>query len=55
MVLGFVSKTAEELKDIDTTKLPENPDMNAPFYFEPAYIAEVRKLLPILLSEGYLD
>lgn len=55
LVLGFLAKPAEELKEIDTTKLPENPDMNAYLYFSPEVFEEIRNFMPVLLNEGYLD
>lgn len=55
LVIGFLLKSQEELKDTDTNELLENPDMVAQNYKLPAYINDLRKILPILLSEGYLD
>ncbi|XP_073820555.1 uncharacterized protein [Musca autumnalis] len=55
MVVGFIGKSAEELKNIDTTKQFENPDLMTMVYRTPGFIQEVRKFMPILLREGYLD
>ncbi|XP_059219147.1 uncharacterized protein LOC106088263 [Stomoxys calcitrans] len=55
IVIGFFSKTAEELKDIQTAELSENRDLDTPYFYEADFIAEDRKLLPKLLYEGYLD
>ena len=55
MVIGFLSKTTEQLKDTDATKLFESPDMISMMYREPHFVNEIRNLLPVLLEEGYLD
>ncbi|XP_073825379.1 uncharacterized protein [Musca autumnalis] len=55
LVLGFLAKPAEDLKDVDTAKLPENPDLNAHLYLAPEVVEEVRNFMPLLLNEGYLD
>ncbi|XP_073819399.1 uncharacterized protein [Musca autumnalis] len=55
LVLGFLAKPAEDLKDIDTAKLSENPDQNAYLYMVPEVVEEVRNFMPLLLNEGYLD
>ncbi|XP_013109141.2 uncharacterized protein LOC106088264 [Stomoxys calcitrans] len=55
MVVGIIGKPLEELKDVDTDKMFENPDMIAMIYRAPAFVEEARKILPILLREGYLD
>lgn len=55
MVIGFLSKTTEQLKNTDTAKIFENPDMMSMMYRDPNFVNEIRKLLPILLEEGYLD
>ena len=47
--------SAEDLKDIDTTKLVENAEMTIPAFENPEFIEEMRQLLPILLNDGYLD
>lgn len=55
VIAGILGKSEEELKEMDTTKLVESPDMIADTYHLPAYIEDMRNLLPILLQEGYLD
>ncbi|TMW48625.1 hypothetical protein DOY81_006290 [Sarcophaga bullata] len=47
--------SAEDLKDVDTTKLVEDAEMTAPAFENPEFIEEMRHLLPILLNDGYLD
>lgn len=55
MVLGFLTKTAEELKDVNAAEVSENPDSNSHLYYTPEFIAEVENFMPLLLDEGYLD
>lgn len=55
LVIGFLAKTAEELIDVDTSEMMEGTNTKDHFYFAPVYVEEVRKLMPILLAEGYLD
>ncbi|KNC24661.1 hypothetical protein FF38_13554 [Lucilia cuprina] len=56
MVVAFMISSANDLKDIDGAKLMENPDMmGAIIYQNQDFIDEIRKFMPILLSEGYLD
>ncbi|XP_061392905.1 uncharacterized protein LOC133328351 [Musca vetustissima] len=55
MVIDFMGKTVEELKDSDFNEMVENPEVAASNYKQPAYVAELKRFLPILLNEGYLD
>lgn len=55
MVIGFLAKPLEDLKDADAGKLLTNPDLISILYRDPKFIDDVRALLPILLREGYLD
>ncbi|XP_058978547.1 uncharacterized protein LOC131802377 [Musca domestica] len=55
MVVGFIGKSAEDLKNVDIGKQFENPDMMSMVYRMPGFVEEVRKFMPILLKEGYLD
>uniref|UniRef100_A0A1I8NJG8 CHK kinase-like domain-containing protein n=1 Tax=Musca domestica TaxID=7370 RepID=A0A1I8NJG8_MUSDO len=55
LVLGFLTKTAEELKDVNAAEVSENPDSNSHLYYTPEFIAEVENFMPLLLDEGYLD
>ncbi|KAI8129052.1 hypothetical protein FF38_13556 [Lucilia cuprina] len=55
MVVGYLSKPLEDLKDTDSAKLFTNPDLITMMYREPKFIEDIRNLLPILLREGYLD
>ncbi|XP_037822890.1 uncharacterized protein LOC119611396 [Lucilia sericata] len=55
MVVGFLAKPMEDLKDTDAAKLFTNPDLITMMYREPKFIEDIRNLLPILLREGYLD
>ncbi|XP_065354377.1 uncharacterized protein LOC135948851 [Calliphora vicina] len=55
MVVGILGRSMDELKETDTNKYFENPEMMAMVYFTPAFVDEVREFMPILLQEGYLD
>ncbi|XP_023293695.2 uncharacterized protein LOC111676917 [Lucilia cuprina] len=56
MVVAFMISSANDLKDIDGAKLMENPEMmGAIIYQNQDFIDEIRKFMPILLIEGYLD
>lgn len=55
MIAGVLGKSIDELKEMDTAKFFETPDMMAMTYRTPAFVDDIRKLLPILLNEGYLD
>lgn len=55
MIIAVLGKSLEELKNEDTSQIFENPDNMALIYRTPAFVHEVRRFLPVLLSEGYLD
>ncbi|KAM7361867.1 uncharacterized protein ACRADG_012731 [Cochliomyia hominivorax] len=55
MFVGIILSKAEDLKDIDSTKLMEDVDKMLAVYDNPKYIEDMRRFLPILLTEGYLD
>ncbi|XP_075145403.1 uncharacterized protein LOC142220261 [Haematobia irritans] len=55
LVIGFFSKSAEELKDVNNIELVENSELGTPYYYTTEIVEEVRKLMPKLLLEGYLD
>uniref|UniRef100_T1PI31 Ecdysteroid kinase n=1 Tax=Musca domestica TaxID=7370 RepID=T1PI31_MUSDO len=55
MVVDFMGKSVEELKDTDINELLENPDVNALNYKLPVYAEELKRFLPQLLNEGYMD
>ncbi|XP_073825367.1 uncharacterized protein [Musca autumnalis] len=55
MVIDFMGKSAEELKDMDFKEKVENPEASSSNYKLPAYVEELKRILPILLNEGYLD
>lgn len=55
MVRAILVLTPDELKDVDTTKFVESPEMAANAYANPEFIDELRRLLPSLLIDGYLD
>lgn len=50
-----MTSNADELKDFDTSKYIENTDMMMFTYNHPNYLNDMRRFLPILLKEGYLD
>ena len=45
----------DDLKDIDVKQIMENTDVMALSYNHPNYLNDMRRFLPILLKEGYLD
>lgn len=55
MVVGFLAKPLEDLKETDAEQFFTNPDLMTMMYREPKFIEDIRNLLPILLREGYLD
>ncbi|XP_013109138.2 uncharacterized protein LOC106088261 [Stomoxys calcitrans] len=55
LIIGFLMKSAEELKDVNVSEMMENSESKDHYYAAPVYIEAVRKLLPQLLNEGYLD
>ncbi|KAM7360985.1 uncharacterized protein ACRADG_009021 isoform 2-T2 [Cochliomyia hominivorax] len=55
LVRGILVLTPDQLKDVDTTKFVESPEMAAAAYQNPELIEEMRILLPKLLTDGYLD
>ncbi|XP_065354373.1 uncharacterized protein LOC135948846 [Calliphora vicina] len=56
MVIGFMLSSASDLKDHDAAKLMENPElMMSMVYQNPDLIEEIRKFMPVLLRDGYLD
>lgn len=55
MVCGVLGKSMDELKETDTTKFFESPEMFALIYSSPQFLDALRDILPVLLNEGYLD
>ncbi|KAM7363919.1 LOW QUALITY PROTEIN: uncharacterized protein ACRADG_000640 [Cochliomyia hominivorax] len=56
IVLNFMVSSASDLKDYDAAKLMENPKMMMEtIYKNPDFINEIRRFMPVLLREGYLD
>ncbi|XP_075145405.1 uncharacterized protein LOC142220262 [Haematobia irritans] len=55
MITVLSGKTMEELKNSNVDKMLENPETMAMLYRAPEFVAELRKFLPVLLREGYLD
>ncbi|XP_075165017.1 uncharacterized protein LOC142237541 [Haematobia irritans] len=55
LVVPLFYKSAEDLKNINTNDMIENPDVVALNYKLPFYIEELRTLMPIFLNEGYFD
>uniref|UniRef100_A0A1I8Q303 CHK kinase-like domain-containing protein n=1 Tax=Stomoxys calcitrans TaxID=35570 RepID=A0A1I8Q303_STOCA len=55
LIIGYFRKSAEELNDVDTVELTENRELNTPFYYAPDFVDEVRRVMPKLLYEGFLD
>lgn len=55
MVTGMLGKSMDELKETDTTKFFESPDMIALIYQTPQFLDALRQFMPTLLLEGYLD
>ncbi|XP_011176499.1 uncharacterized protein LOC105208389 [Zeugodacus cucurbitae] len=56
LLYTFLSLSPEELKDTDSSKIfSEVNDETGNIYQNPKLVAELRKLLPKLLYEGYLD
>lgn len=55
MIAILALTPAEEQKDINLAKLLEDPNAKGQLYEAPAFVEEIRKIMPILLREGYLD
>ena len=55
MITGLLGKSMDELKDTDTAKFFESPDMIALIYQTPQFLDALHQFMPILLHEGYLD
>lgn len=55
MVRAIVIPKLDDLKDVDISKYFEGPEMAAKAYEHPEFIDEMRRLLPSLLMDGYLD
>lgn len=51
----IVVTSVDELKDLDTAKYVENPEMGAVAYRQQEFIDHMRLFLPGLLRDGYLD
>ncbi|TMW48119.1 hypothetical protein DOY81_006792 [Sarcophaga bullata] len=52
---NLMSSNVDDLKDIDVKQIMENTDVMALSYNHPNYLKDMRRFLPILLKEGYLD
>lgn len=55
MVSGFLGKSKDELKDMDAAEFLESPDAIAQTYRTSSFIEDIRKIMPLLLKEGYFD
>ncbi|XP_023293691.2 uncharacterized protein LOC111676913 [Lucilia cuprina] len=54
-VRAILVQSPDQLKDVETAQFVENPEMAATVYQDPEFIDELRRLLPRLLIDGYLD
>lgn len=50
-----ITKTAEELKDTNADSMMEDQNSMKNLYNSPEYLKDLRRLLPVLLEQGYLD
>ncbi|XP_073825429.1 uncharacterized protein [Musca autumnalis] len=55
MIALLALTPAEDQKDMNLAKLLEDPSAKCQFYHLPAFLEELRKIMPVLLREGYLD
>lgn len=55
MVDSMWTKTVEELKDIEVGEVYEDKEKVKDIYRCTEYLEDLRKWLPVLLNEGYMD
>ena len=55
MVNLMCTTSVDDLKEVDVARYVENPDEGVEIYDNVRYIDDIRKFLPSLLIEGYLD
>lgn len=55
MFHGIIVSKAEDLKDMDSAMLIENPNEIISIYKRTSFLNDIRQYLPILLKDGYLD